>query len=108
MGMMQAQGVINQMAMQSLSQRGKPSVSLASLHRDNRGRPQRPAKGKGTCGPLPTLTGEDLANPQALLEAVDKRDEARCRAFIAHSDFQHINEKTPEGRTAPHVAMLRK
>ncbi|CAE7949545.1 Ankrd26 [Symbiodinium sp. KB8] len=57
---------------------------------------------------VPNLRDEEVANPGALLEAADARDEGRCRALVQHPSFRHINEKLKDGRTALHVAMLRK
>lgn len=57
---------------------------------------------------LPTLTPQDVADRQALLKAAGQRDEARCRALLLHPDFLHVNEKDSDGRTALHVATLRK
>lgn len=57
---------------------------------------------------LPALTPEELAEPNCLLEAAGKRDEQRCRAIVASASFKFVNRKNAEGRTAIHVAMLKK
>lgn len=62
----------------------------------------------GQLRPLPNLTAEELANPQALLEAADQRDEPRCRALVQNKDFKHINEIGSDRRTALHMCLLRK
>lgn len=89
-------GALNQLALQS--HRAQPTGVVGRRTRAKAASSQ----------PLPSLTAEDLANPQALLEAADQRNEPRCRALIAHAGFKHINQKSADGRTAPHVAMLRK
>ncbi|CAE7747663.1 unnamed protein product [Symbiodinium sp. CCMP2592] len=68
----------------------------------------RRPKAKAAAVQVPNLRDEEVANPQALLEAADVRDEGRCRALVQHPGFRHINEKLKDGRTALHVAMLRK
>jgi len=69
---------------------------------------RRPKAKAVNTAPLPTLTPQDLDDPNALLEAADRREEMRCRALVQNPFFKHINQKMKEGRTALHVAMLRK
>merc|ERR1712079_537557 len=58
--------------------------------------------------PPAVLTEDDLDNPSALVEAANRKDERRCRALIAHKDFNGINEKDSERRSTLHVAALRR
>lgn len=55
-----------------------------------------------------TVTPDDLTDPDALISAAEKRNEAKCKALVAHADFKYINQKSKDGRTALHVALLKK
>lgn len=57
---------------------------------------------------LPELSAEDVADKEALIKAANQRDEGRCRALLAHPDFAGVDEKDSDGRTALHVATLRR
>jgi len=57
---------------------------------------------------LPALNPEEVADKQALIKAANQRDELRCRALVLHPEFGGVGEKDPDGRTALHVATLRK
>lgn len=80
----------------------------------SRGPRQRPVGGLNNSGQaaaqgaLPTLTSEEASEPNAFIDAANRRDERRCRALLAHKDFLGINQKDAQERSVLHVAILKK
>jgi len=71
-------------------------------------RPQAKSLGRISKDKLPALSPEEVADRMALITAANQRNELKVRALIANPDFQGANQKDSDGRTALHVATLRK
>ncbi|CAJ1380511.1 unnamed protein product [Effrenium voratum] len=77
-----------------------------------KGPPKGPPKGKGggkaRIQDLPVLTSQEVQEPGVFVNAATQRDERKCRALLAHKDFNRVDDKDSEHRTAVHICILKK
>jgi len=80
-----------------------PSLAFPKSHGELKVIP-RPEK----ASPVPALSEEELADPQAMINAASKKDAMRVRAFAANKEYRGINEQDADGRSTLMVAALKK
>jgi len=65
-------------------------------------------KGKPSLQDLPVLTSQEVQEPQVFVTAAGQKNEKKCRALLAHKDFNRMDDKDSEQRTAVHICILKK
>lgn len=65
-------------------------------------------KGKLLTQDLPVLNSQEVQEPGVFVAAASQKDERKCRALLAHKDFNRMDDKDSEQRTAVHICILKK
>lgn len=65
-------------------------------------------KGKPLTQDLPVLNSQEVQEPGVFVAAASQKDERKCRALLAHKDFNRMDDKDSEQRTAVHICILKK